>query len=213
MVQNQIKTQLEGFWAEVFREALMLSRSVSSVELKDPDSHGDPPDALYRVTDSDGRISTQWAELTGVYPSREAARIVFNEARGITSDQDSGWETLRSLSGMNDSTIAKRAHNSILKKTKKSSYSTLVTKYALGHLVLIVPYQSYPLMNRYTATLISDHIPISVLQSQSRFCSVSLLYKNPDYEDESSVIHLPDSASGYAFLPLWQLRDPRGHKE
>lgn len=207
---DQTKKQLERHWAGVFQEALKSILSAQSVSLLDSDRHSDPPDALYCVIDSTRNVSKQWVELSGVYPAEEAAEIVFKEARGITNNKHSMPDELRSISGMDDFNVATVASNAISKKINKCSYQDSCNQYGRGHLAVFVPYQSYPLMSRQTATTILGSLPLEQLESQKWFRSVSLLYKNPDHEDAFTVIHLPNSNSGYAFVLLWKMSEPEG---
>ena len=201
-MRDRINEGLQSYWAEIFVEALKHLLPESNVQRQSPESHNDPPDALYRVVSPDGTVSHEWAELTGIYPSEDAARIVFKEARDLADRRVSSIEKLKSVSGMDDLNVARVARDAVLKKTGKSSYNSLIRDWGLGHLVLFVPYQSYPLMNRWTATAIRESLPD--LSVNRYFRSVSLLYANPDYESESHVVYLSNSTAGYAFVPLWQ---------
>ena len=201
---DRISEGQQSYWAEIFVEALKLLLSASSVQREDPGSHDDPPDALYRVITSDGMVSHEWAELTGIYPSEDAAMIVFKEARGLTNRTVPSLDRLKSVPGMDNLSVAQVTRDAILKKIAKSSYEDVITDWGLGHLVLFVPYQSYPHMSRWTATEILRSLPQEDLRENRYFRSVSLLYSNLGYESESIVIYLPNSTAGYAFVPLWK---------
>lgn len=201
---DQINSKLESHWAEIFAEAIKTTKSVSTVTREDPASHGDPPDAVYRLVHSDSSVSYEWAELTGIYPSSDAARIVFKEARGVPDGEESSLHKLKRVDGMNDFSLAQVAHSSILKKISKDSYQDLAQNFGPGHLVLFLPRQSYPLLDSRTAWAISNDVPIEQLAENRYFKTVSLLYKEPDSEDGLLVHHLPDSQSGYALVELWK---------
>ncbi len=202
-MRDPINEGQQTYWAQIFVEALKHLSSARNVRREDPESHDDPPDALYRVVNRDG-VRLEWAELTGVYPSQDAARIVFQEARSRADRSVSSLEELKSVPGMNDLNVAAEARRSVLEKIAKSSYRDLIEKWGLGHLVLFVPYQSYPFMSRWTATEILNNLPQSALRENRYFRSVSLLYANPDFESESIVEYRPNSTAGYAFVPLWK---------
>ena len=203
-MQDRINEGQQLYWAEILVEALKHLLSASSVQREDPASHDDPPDALYRATNPDGTMSQEWAELTGIYPSEDAARIVFKEARGLADGTVPSLDSLKSVSGMDDLNIARVARDAVLKKIGKSGYEDLVGNWGLGHLVLFIPYQSYPMMNRWTATKILENLPERDLTENRYFRSVSLLYANLDYESETIVVYEPESTAGYAFVPLWE---------
>ena len=204
-MQDRINEGQQFYWAEIFVGALKHLLSASSVQREDPKSHDDPPDALYRAINPDGTVSHEWAELTGIYASEDAARIVFKEARGLADRKVPSLDRLKSVSGMNDPDVARVARDAVLKKIGKSGYEDLVGNWGLGHLVLFVPYQSYPMMSRWTATKILEGLPQRDLRENRYFRSVSLLYANPDYESETIVVYQPKSTAGYAFVPLWKL--------
>lgn len=201
-MRDRINERLQSYWAEIFVEALKVLLSESNVQRQNPESHNDPPDALYRVINPDGTVSHEWVELTGIYPSEDAARIVFKEARGLADLRVPSLDRLKSVSGMDDHNVARVARDAVLNKIAKSGYEILIRDWGLGHLVLFVPYQSYPLMNRWTATAIRESLPD--LSANRYFRSVSLLYAQPDYESESQVVYLPNSTAGHAFVLLWQ---------
>ena len=202
---RSIKKDIEEFWGELFADALK-SYYVDSEEINYVKSQTDPPDARYNILYACERIIHTWAEITNVYPSNAAAERLFREVK-------EGQKTSKTEQGVDglwintDLEIAETAIQLMITKIQKKSYRELCEDHGKGHLLLVIPYQSYPLVNLFTAQCITEQLPQQCLEKQPNFCSVWLAYKQPDHDDGVNIIHLPDSDPSYAFVPLWPNRD------
>lgn len=197
-----IKYQLESFWGDLFSDALEKHHSHIR-EVKLVESQADPPDALYEIQYINDENAQTWAEITNVYPSIAAAERVFAAVRGGYNDSS---ERLNSgaLLEYPDAQVSQVAIEAILKKLKKATYSHLCSMHGKGHLLLVFPYQAYPLVNGVTAQHVKSDLPLQCLERQPTFRSVWMAYKQPDCEDGIFIIHLPDSTPSYCFICLWQ---------
>lgn len=123
--------------------------------------------------------------------------------------------TFRSLSGsfdmkeeplLNpDHQIAGICHQSILKKMQKESYGHLCEKYGKGHLLVAIPYQTYPLVNRNTVQHVESILSYNLLKQQCNFRSLWIAHKQPE-EDNLIIVHNPAASPRYAFYSLWPER-------
>ena len=100
--------------------------------------------------------------------------------------------TFRSLSGsldmkeeplLNpDHQIAGICHQSILKKIQKESYGHLCEKYGRGHLLVVIPYQTYPLVNRDTVQHVDSTLSHTLLKQQCNFRSLWIAHRQPEVD-------------------------------
>lgn len=216
MGDKPIKKRLEKFWGELFADILKDHLGADDVTTLEVDS--DPPDALFDISCKSGKKDRTWAEIRNVYPSKDTAKHAFQGARAGLSDRPETHQAIDSaakqaLGGPSkaaggalenpDGQIAQIARGAVLDKIGKTTYEGLRKNYGAGHLLLVVPYQTYPLVSSVTAEYIKSCIPLQNLDRQSTFCSVWVGYKQPDVEDGFRIIHLPKSSSGYAFVLLW----------
>ena len=216
MGDKPIKERLEEFWGELFAENLkdyLEADEVTALKVA-----SDPPDALYDISCKSGKKHRTWAEITNVYPSKGTAKHAFQGARAGLSDRPETHkafdsEAKRALGGPSktaggaledpDRQITQIAKEAILRKIRKTTYNGLCAKHGSGYLLLVIPYQTYPLVSSVTAEYIKSCLPLQHLDRQSNFCSVWVGYKQPDFEDGFRIVHLPASSSGYAFVRLW----------
>ena len=216
MRAKELKKRIEGFWGKLFADILNSHLDAHDVTFLQPDS--DPPDALYDISCKSGKKDRTWAEITNVYPSKDTAKHACQAARAGLSESPETHKAIDSaakhtLGGPSkaaggalenpDSQMAQIAREAVLCRLRKTSYQGLCTKYGAGHLLLVVPYQTYPLVSSVTAEYIKSCMPLQYLDRQSTFCSVWVGYKQPDVEDDFRIVHLPTSSSGYAFVLLW----------
>ena len=203
MTKSQaLKHQIEEFWGDLFSDALGRYHShVREVHLVE--SQENPPDALYDIQYSNDDKARAWAEITNVYPSNAAAEHVFRVARGQCDNSVEGPNSGALLENP-DTQISQVAIQRLLNKIDKDSYSHLCSKYGRGHLLLVFPYQVYPLVNGATAEQVKSDLPLQVLERQLNFRSVWMAYKQPDCDDGMVIVHLPDSTPSYCFIRLWQ---------
>lgn len=140
------------------------------------------------------------------------------EQRDITEQQESLEAMLvkNALSGSfdrkgvpvldSDCKVAHLCNQSILKKMQKESYGHLCEKYGRGHLLVVIPYQTYPLVNRETVQHVESILSSNLLKQQHSFCSLWIAHKQPE-EDNLIIFHHPSADSPrYAFYCLWSER-------
>ena len=211
-----MKERIEEFWGELFADILKDHLSADEVNILGVDAN--PPDALYDILCKNGKKDRTWTEITNVYPSKDTAKHAFQAARAGLSERPETHKAIDSaakhaLGGPSktaggalenpDGQIAQIARQAILCKIRKTTYEDLRRKYGAGHLLLVIPYQTYPLVSSVTAEYIKSCMPLQCLDRQSTFCSVWVGYKQPDVDDGLRIVHLPTSSSGYAFVLLW----------
>lgn len=216
MAGKNIKEEIEEFWGELFADNLKDHFGAVEVNIVEVDE--DPPDVLYDISFKSSQKNRTWAEITNVYPSKDTAKQAFQAARAGLSEERKTHEAIdsaakRALGGPSkaaggalvnpDGQIAKIARKAILEKIRKTTYEGLCRKYGAGHLLLVIPYQTYPLVSDATAEYVKSCMPLPRLKQQSTFCSVWVGYKHPDVDDGLHIVHLPTSSSGYAFVLLW----------
>ena len=202
---EMLKERLETFWGDLFSSALESHYSCIREICLVP-TQEDPPDALYDVLCSNGENVRTWAEITNVYPSNAAAERLFRAARG--GHDKTPNEPKRKTQWVNpDARISEVSQREILKKLTKSSYECLRRQYGKGHLLIVIPYQTYPLVNEATAQHVKSNLPLRCLERQITFCDVWLAYKQPDSDDGIVIVHSLNSVPSYAFVCLWQARE------
>ena len=123
--------------------------------------------------------------------------------------------TFRSLSGsfdmkeeplLNpDHQIVGICHQSILKKMQKESYGHLCEKYGRGHVLVVIPYQTYPLVNRDTVQHVESTLSYNLLKQQCNFRSLWITHKQPEVGNRI-IVHAPAATLRYAFYSLWPER-------
>lgn len=198
-----VKGRLEEFWGALFSDALKSYCGATEVNLVR--TREDPPDALYDVFCANDRPTRMWCEITNVYPSEEAARDIFREARGEIKDISTVHEIEDWLEP--DLDLTQKAVEVICKKLTKKSYESLYKRYGSGHLLLVIPYQTFPLVNKDTFQCLQSYLPLQCLDRQSVFCHVWMAYKQADYDNGLVIAHLPDSNANYAFALLWSAKN------
>ena len=104
-----------------------------------------------------------------------------------------------------DHQIADICHQSILKKIQKESYGHLCEKYGRGHLLVAIPYQTYPLVNRDTVQHVESILSYNLLKQQCNFRSLWIAHKQPE-EDNRIIVHNPAASPRHAFYSLWPER-------
>jgi len=211
-----IKERIEEFWGKLFADILKGHLGADEVTTLEVDS--DPPDALYNIVYNSSKKDRTWVEITNVYPSKDTAKHAFQGARAGLSERPETHKAIDSAAKQAlggpcktaggalknpDGQIAQIARGAVLDKIRKTTYEGLRRKYGAGHLLLVIPQQTYPLVSSVTAEYIKSCIPLQNLDRQSSFCSVWVGYKQPDVEDGFHIVHLPTSSSGYAFVLLW----------
>ena len=194
-MSENLKNKHEAFWGELFADILKRYLDVNEVNVLPIDA--DPPDCLYEISYKEGEKARTWVEITGVYPSKNAARVAFEAARGKPPEEVGGFMVKP------DRSIADLARCAILKKVRKATYTEPLEKYGLGHLLLVVPYQAYGLVNNDTVEAIQSRMPVERMNEQCLFRSVWVAYKQPEYDDGIVIKHLPTDSPSYAFSPLW----------
>lgn len=101
-----------------------------------------------------------------------------------------------------DQKIADLCNQSILRKMQKESYGHLCEKYGKGHLLVVIPYQTYPLVNVNTVQHVESTLFHTLLQNQRNFRSLWIAYKQPEV-DNLIIVHDPAVPPRYAFYSLW----------
>ena len=102
-----------------------------------------------------------------------------------------------------DQKIAGICKQRILKKMQKESYGHLCEKYGRGHLLVVIPYQTFPLVNVYTVQHVESILPYDLLKQQCNFRSLWIAHKQPEM-DNLIIVHDPATSPRYdAFYSLW----------
>lgn len=101
--------------------------------------------------------------------------------------------------------IADRCKQFILRKTQKKSYGHLREKYGRGHLLAIIPYQTYPLVNRDTVQHVKSILSYNLLKQQCNFRSLWIAHRQPEV-DNLIIVYDPVAPPRYAFYCLWPER-------
>ena len=105
-----------------------------------------------------------------------------------------------------DRKMADLCKQSIFRKMKKESYGHLCEKYGEGHLLVVIPYQIYPLVNGDTVQYIESILSYNLLKQQCNFRSLWIAHKQPEV-DNLIIYHDPSAAfPRYAFYSLWPER-------
>jgi len=93
----------------------------------------------------------------------------------------------------------------ILKKMQKESYGHLCEKYGKGHLLVVIPYQTYPLVNCDAVQHVDSILSYNLLKQQCNFQSLWIAHKEPE-EDNLIIVHNPVASPKYAFYLSWPER-------
>ena len=101
-----------------------------------------------------------------------------------------------------DRKVADLCNQSILKKMQKESYSHLCEKYGRGHLLVVIPPQTYALSNRHTVQYVDSNLSHTLLNQQCNFRSLWIAHKQPEV-DNLIIVHDPAASPRYAFYSLW----------
>ena len=104
-----------------------------------------------------------------------------------------------------DNPIADICKQSILKKMHKESYGHLCEKHGRGHLLVVIPYQTYPLVNGDTVQCVKSILSDNLLKQQCNFRSLWITHKQPEM-DGPRIVHDPAASPSYAFYCLWPER-------
>ena len=105
-----------------------------------------------------------------------------------------------------DRKMADFCKQSILKKMQKESYGHLCEKYGKGHLLVVIPYQTYPLVNGDTVQHVESILSRNLLKKQCNFRSLWIAHKQPEV-DNLIIVHDPVVSPRYdAFYCLWPER-------
>lgn len=195
-----LKKRVEKYWAEQFQEILCQYRGAEAVRMLSPPT--DPPDALYRLILRAGEEREEWAELTGVYANKIVAEETWADARGI---RHSTINRRKSVRLDPDFKVAEAARKSILRKIAKPNYAVVSENYGPGHLVLVAPYQAYPLMDNDTVAIIQELIPKGELSAQKSFHWLWVVYQMPDYNDGINIVRSSDSQAPWGGHLIWQI--------
>lgn len=169
---RETNKQVEAYWAgqlaqsEVYRNLL----GATHVELVDRSLHGDPPDALFEVSYSDGESKKLWCEMSGAWRSAAGAKEVFQVVEGKRPPPNGSRGVMRDP----DARTADSVINAILKKLEKDSYRGLITDHGPGHLHILVSSAHYPLFDETTLSRIPDCLPVEDLEEQAVFGSITL---------------------------------------
>ncbi|MXX10277.1 MAG: hypothetical protein F4Z68_02465 [Nitrospira sp. SB0667_bin_9] len=101
-----------------------------------------------------------------------------------------------------DRKMADLCKQSIFRKMQKESYGHLCEKYGKGHLLVVIPYQTYPLFNRNTVQYVDSSLSHALLSQQYNFRSLWIAHKQPEV-DNLIIIHDPAASPRHAFYSLW----------
>ena len=101
-----------------------------------------------------------------------------------------------------DRKVADLCKQSILRKMQKESYGHLCDKYGRGHLLVVIPYQTFPLVNRDTVQHVESILSYNLLKQQCNFRSLWIAHKQPEV-DNLIIVHDPAAPPKYAFYCLW----------
>lgn len=104
-----------------------------------------------------------------------------------------------------DRKMAKLCKQRILRKMQKKSYGHLCEEYGRGHLLAVIPYQTYPLVNRNTVQHVESILSHTLLIEQHNFRSLWIAHKQPEV-DNLIIVHDPAYSPRYAFYSLWPER-------
>ena len=116
--RKQLQRQHEDYWGECWAEALgrQLEAQVTSVRPRQ-----DPPDVEFHVRCGDGRKSTTWGEVTGVYYDSDEAEWLWGTAEEARKGKGY-WQP--------DTVVA--VHAVELVKRKRKKYVELVKRQGRG---------------------------------------------------------------------------------
>ena len=180
-----LKQKVEKYWAEQFQGILCEFRRAENVQMVTPST--DPPDAVYRVVSPVGGETKEWAEFTGVYASNDVAKETWDDARGMRQSTVNRRESVQLGP---DAKVAAAARGAIIRKIQKANYAVLAQGCGRGHLVLVVPHQAYPPMDKVTIAAIEDIIPNDELFIQQSFGWLWVIYQVPDYDDGLNIVRV-----------------------
>lgn len=106
-----------------------------------------------------------------------------------------------------DRKVADLCKQRILRKMQKKSYGHLCEKYGRGHLLVVIPPQTYPLANRHTVQYVDSSLSHTLLNQQCNFRSLWIAHKQPEV-DNLIIVHDPTASPRYAFYSLWPEQKP-----
>ena len=175
-------------------------------------------EALDAIVKSALRASSEEKESPSLNPDNQIAGnwVAISEQSDMTGQQESPDAILvkRALSGSmagepvidSDRKMADLCKRSILRKMQKQSYRHLYEKYGKGHLLVVIPYQIYPLVNRDSVQHIESVLSHDLLKQQCNFRSLWIAHKQPEV-DNLIIVHNPAVSPRYdAFYCLWPER-------
>ncbi len=176
-------------------------------------------EALDAIVKSALRGSSEERGAPPLYPDHRAAGnwVSISEQRDMTGQQKSLDAILvnSALSGSFDSKgepvldpdlkVADLCKQPILRKIQKGSHRHLCEKYGKGHLLVVIPYQTYPLVNRHTVQHVDSILPYDLLKQQCNFRSLWIAHKQPEM-DNLIIVHDPAAPPKYSFYCLWPER-------
>ena len=222
-MEKSLKVEIEEFWGSLFSYVLkeyLDSKEVNIVEPIQDFPEREPPDVLYEISYKSNKKDWTWAEITLVYPHNDAAKHVHQAAisgqRDTPEQQEALDSTVKSaLRGSFDKKgepvldpdrkMAKLCKQRILRKMQKKSYGHLCEEYGRGHLLAVIPYQTYPLVNRNTVQHVESILSHTLLIEQHNFRSLWIAHKQPEV-DNLIIVHDPAYSPRYAFYSLWPER-------
>ena len=173
---RETNERVEVYWAaqsERFREML----GAAHVKLIDRRLHGDPPDALFDVSYSDGESRKLWCEMSGAWNSPADAKEVFAVVEGKRPPPSGP----RGVMVEPDARPAATVSRAILKKLEKDSYRRLRSAYGPGHLHIFLASDHFPLFDKAVLSRISACLPVAELEYQDSFQSISFGYRDHVY--------------------------------
>lgn len=184
---RESNVQVEEHWARQLAQSELFRKMLGAthVEWIDRSLHGDPPVALFEVSDSNGASKTLWCEISGAWRSKAGKQETCeaSEAKCLPPGQ-----THRVVVGPNDR-IADSVIQAILEERGEDPYCKLKRKYGPGHLHLFPSCDLHPLFNESALSRISARLREEDLQDQDIFRSISFGH------DEQVYLLWPESAS------------------
>ena len=176
--------------------------------------HNDAAKHVHQAAISGQRDTPEQQEALDaiVKSALRASSDMKGEVDSILATQPTQFGMFRSLSGSfdmkeepllnSDPQIADNCNQSILKKMQKS-YGHLCEKYGRGHLLVVIPHQTYGLVNRHTVQYVESVLTHTLYNQQCNFRSLWIVHRQPEV-DNLIIYHDPSAASPrYAFYCLW----------
>ncbi len=176
-------------------------------------------ESLDAIVKSALRGSSEEKGALPLNPEHQAAGnwVSISEQRDMTGQQESLDVILvkSALSGSFDKKgepvldpdrkMAELCKQLILRKMQKKSYGHLCKKYGRGHLLVVIPHQTYGVVNRHTVQHVESVLTHTLFNQQCNFRSLWIAHRQPEV-DNLIIVHDPASSPRYAFYSLWPER-------